>query len=81
MAKPKGGLLGQDYWTVNVLYSLPRDERKRQLNLLRASGGSCSLYQQTQARNTKAHAEALAAQIKERFGFDMEINETCDLYL
>lgn len=77
MPKTKGGLLGPDYWTVHFPERLSSKDRKPMLETLKAEG----LYKQTIARNTKAQAEKLAAEIKARFGFDMEVCETCDLYL
>ncbi len=64
------------YWTVNVRYSLPHRERKAALTKLREAG----LYKPTQARNSKAEAERIAADLIAR-GFDVEVNESADLYL
>jgi hypothetical protein len=39
------------------------------------------LYPQMKARNTKRRAEALAAHIREKFGFVVSVDETSDMYL
>ncbi len=65
------------YFTVNVPYSLPREVRKERNEILRTKGYRYN----TQARNTKDQADALAQEIEQKLGFAMEVNESCDLFL
>ena len=67
-----------NYYTVNVVYSLPSAKRREFHDLMKRV--EPDLYKKTQTRMTKPQAEALAELLR-RWDIPVEINETSDLNL
>lgn len=65
-----------EYYTVNVNYSLRRNERRVHIDRLRADYPL--LYKQAQERNSRTRADSIADQFR-ALNIPCEVNKTMDL--